>query len=72
MARKTSYLVVTSKPVRVVGKERAALVNAHGREKVNQSIAVWIALVKGIERSKTSFQIWSLQQGHPQWNRKSF
>ena len=32
--------LVTSEPIRVVGKERAELDNAYGREKVNQSIAV--------------------------------
>ena len=41
---------VTSEPIRVVGRERAELDSAHGREKVNQSIAVWEGPVKGIEK----------------------
>ena len=45
--------LVTSDPIRVVGRERAELDSAHGREKVNQSIAVWTGLVKGIEKDKT-------------------
>ena len=40
---------VTEVPVRVVGHERLELKSIHGREKVNQSIAVWTELVKGIE-----------------------
>ena len=44
--------IVTNEPVRVVGEDRDELDNAHGEEKVNQSLVVWIALVKGIERDK--------------------
>ena len=44
-------------PVSIYSGDRSTLPNfldnAHGREKVNQSIAVWIALVKGIEQDKT-------------------
>ena len=46
-------VLVTEVPVRVVGHERPGLENIHGREKVNQSIAVWTGLVKGIEKDKT-------------------
>ena len=46
-------VLVTEVPVRVVGNERPELENIHGREKVNQSIAVWTGLVKGIEKDKT-------------------
>ena len=53
LARDAENVLVTSEPIRVVGKERVALDNAHGREKVNQSIAVWTGLVKGIERDQT-------------------
>ena len=45
--------LVASEPIRVVGKDRIELDNAHGREKVNQSIAVWGGLMKGIEQDKT-------------------
>ena len=45
--------LVTSEPIRVVDRERVELNSAHGREKVNQSIAVWTELVKGIEKYKT-------------------
>ena len=45
--------LVTDEPVRVVGHERSELESIHGREKVNQSIAVWTGLVKGIEKDKT-------------------
>ena len=45
--------LVTEDPVRVVGHERSELENIHGREKVNQSIAVWTGLVKRIEEDKT-------------------
>ena len=44
---------MTEVPVRVVGNERPELGSIHGREKVNQSIAVWTGLVKGIEKDKT-------------------
>ena len=53
MAHNAGNASVTSEPIRVVGKERAELDSVHGREKVNQSIAVWTGLVKGIERGKT-------------------
>ena len=46
-------VLVTEVPVRVVGNERPELENIHDREKVNQSIAVWTGLVKGIEKDKT-------------------
>ena len=46
-------VLVTEVPVRVVGNERPELESIHGREKVNQSIAVWTGLVKGIEKDKT-------------------
>ena len=65
LAHDAKNAFVTSEPIRVVGKERVELNNAHGREKVNQSIAVWTGLVKGIKRDKTLY-IWSVQQGHPQ------
>ena len=45
--------LVTDEPIRIVGRERAELDIAHGREKVNQFIAVWTGLVKGIEKDKT-------------------
>ena len=41
----------------MVGHERAELESTHGREKVNQSIAVWTELVKGIEKDKTLLDI---------------
>ena len=44
---------MTEVSVRVVGNERPELENIHGREKVNQSIAVWTGLVKYIEKDKT-------------------
>ena len=37
--------LVTPDPIRVVGRGWAELDSAHGREKVNQSNAVWIELV---------------------------
>ena len=46
-------VLVTEVPVRVVGHERPELENIHGREKVNQSIAAWTGLGKGIEKDKT-------------------
>ena len=46
-------VLVTEVPVRDVGNERPELESIHGREKVNQSIAVWTGLVKGIEKDKT-------------------
>ena len=47
-------VLVTEVPVRVVGNERPELESIHGREKVNQSIAVWTGgLVKGIKKDKT-------------------
>ena len=46
-------VLVTEVPVRVVGNERPELESIRGREKVNQSIAVWTGLVKGIEKDKT-------------------
>ena len=45
--------LVNTDPIRVVDRERAELDSAHEREKVNQSIAVWTGLVKGIEKDKT-------------------
>ena len=45
----------TEGPVRVVGNERPELENIHGREKVNQSIAVWTGQVKGIEEDKSLY-----------------
>ena len=45
--------LVTDDPVRVVGHERSELESIHGKEKVNQSIAVWTGLVKGTEKDKT-------------------
>ena len=44
---------MTEVPVKVVGHQRPELESIHGREKVNQSIAVWSGLVKGIEKDKT-------------------
>ena len=49
MAYETENALVTSKPIRMVGKERIELDIVHKREKANQSIAVWTGLVKGIE-----------------------
>ena len=43
----------TEDPARVVGHERSGLEITHGREKANQSIAVWAGLVKGVEKDKT-------------------
>ena len=45
--------LVTEDPVRVVGHERFKLESTRGREEVNQSIAVWTRLVKGIQKDKT-------------------
>ena len=45
--------LVRKDPVRGVGHERSELESTHGREKVNQSIAVWTGLVKAIEKDKT-------------------
>ena len=50
---KAGNVLVTEVPVRVVGHERPELESSHGREKVNQSIAEWTGLVKGIEKDKT-------------------
>ena len=44
--------LVTEVSVRIVGHERPELESTHGRE-VNQYIAVWTGLVKGIEKDKT-------------------
>ena len=44
---------VTEDPVRVVSHERSGLEITHGREKADQSIAVWTGLVKGVEKDKT-------------------
>ena len=44
--------LITADPVGVVGHERPELESIHGKEKVNQSIAVWTRLVKGIEKNK--------------------
>ena len=46
-------VLVTEIPVRVVGNERPELESIHGREKVNQSIAVWTGLLKGVEKDNT-------------------
>ena len=43
----------TEDPIRVVDRECAELESTYGREKANQSIAVWTGLVKGIEKDKT-------------------
>ena len=48
---------VTEDPVRVVGHERSGLEITHGREKADQSIAVWTGLVKGVENDKTLLDI---------------
>ena len=53
MAHETENALVTSKPIRIVGKERIELDIVHEREKVSQSIAVWTGLVKGIGEYKT-------------------
>ena len=45
--------LVTDDSIRVVGRERAELDSDHGKENVNQSIAVRTGLVKGIEKDKT-------------------
>ena len=55
MAHDAGNALVTCEPIRVVGKERAELDNAHGREKVNQSIAAWAGQVKRMERDKTLY-----------------
>ena len=44
---------VTEVAVRVVGHERSELESTHGKEKVNQSIAVWTGLVKEVKKDKT-------------------
>ena len=44
--------LVTDETIRLVGRERAELDSAHGGEKVNQSIAVWTGMVKGIEEDR--------------------
>ena len=43
-------VLVTEVPVRVVGHEHREPESIHGREKLNQPIAVWAGLVKGIEK----------------------
>ena len=53
MTHEAGNALVTDYPIRVVGRERAELDSIHGREKVNQSIAVWTGLVKGIDKDKT-------------------
>ena len=58
-------VLVTEVPVRVVGNERPELENIHGREKVNQSIAVWTGLVKGIENDKTLLLDMVITAGSP-------
>ena len=45
--------LVTTNPIRVVGRERAELDCAHGREKVNHFVAAWTGLVKGNETDKS-------------------
>ena len=45
--------LVREDPVRVVSHERSELESTYGREKANQSIAVWRRLVKGVEKYKT-------------------
>ena len=53
LAHGAENAIVANELVRVDGKDRNKLDNAHGRQKVNQYIAPWAALlVKGIERSK--------------------
>ena len=44
---------MTEGSVRIVGHERPEQESTHGREKVNQYIAVWTGLVKVIEKDKT-------------------
>ena len=53
LAHDAENTIVTNEPVRVVGKDWDELDNTHGREKANQYISVWTALLKGIERDKT-------------------
>ena len=42
--------LVSSESIFVVGKERAELDSVHGRGKVNQYIAGWAGVVKGIKK----------------------
>ena len=55
MAHDAENALATSAPIRIAGKERVELDNAHGREKVNQSLRLVVrtGLMKGIERDKT-------------------
>ena len=53
MVHDAENALVSSEPIRVVGNERAELENVYWKEKVNQSIAVWTGLVKGIEQDMT-------------------
>ena len=56
---------INSEPIRVVGKERVELYNARGREKLNQSIAVWTGLKKETERDKTLLHVMVITTGSP-------
>ena len=49
LAHDAENAIVTSEPIRVVGKHRVYLDNAYEKQKVNQSIAVWTGVVRGIE-----------------------
>ena len=53
LAHNATNAIVTSELTCVVGEDRETLGSAHGRNEVNESIIVWIALVKGIKRDKT-------------------
>ena len=53
MLHEAGNALLSADPIRVVGHERSELESTDGREKVNQSNAVWTGLVKGIEKYKT-------------------
>ena len=53
LAHDATNAILTSELICVVGENRETLDSAHGRNEVNESITVWIALAKGIKRDKT-------------------
>ena len=57
MTHEAGNALVNNEPIRVVGREQAELDGAHGRDKINQSIAVWTGLVKGIEKDKALLDV---------------
>ena len=61
----TGNALVTTDPIDVVGREQAEQDSAHGREKVNQSNAVWTELVKKIKKKKQFYSCMAITVGSP-------